>query len=99
MRNGRINCMISDVDKRHICEVSKKYNASKVILFGSSLSDISDAIDIDLAVEGVSPEQFFDYYSELMFSLSKPVDIIDLANKNKFTRIIEEEGIVIYGNV
>ncbi len=97
--NGKINYMISDIDKQQICEVSKKYNAKKVILFGSNLSGVSDAMDIDLAVEGVSPEDFFDYYSELIFSLSKPVDLVDLANKNKFTDIVEKEGLVVYGNV
>lgn len=89
--------MISQKDKEKISAISKKYKAKKVLLFGSSLDPHLEANDIDLAVEGIEPRSFFKYYGELLFGLSKPVDIVDLSKKSRFTEFIERKGIVIYG--
>jgi predicted nucleotidyltransferase len=89
--------MISESDKRKIREVSKKYHAKRVLLFGSSLDDTSESQDIDIAVEGISPRDFFKYYGELMLKLSKPIDVIDLAGRSKFTKLIQQEGVMLYG--
>jgi hypothetical protein len=32
-----------------------------------------------------------------MFALSKPVDVIDLTGTSKFIRIVQKEGILLYG--
>ena len=87
--------MIAVEDKKHIREISEKYHARRVLLFGSSLS--ADGNDIDLAVEGVAPEKFFDFYGELMFSLTKPVDLIDLGSVSKFVDMVRQEGVLLYG--
>jgi uncharacterized protein len=89
--------MISESDKRKIREVSKKYHAKRVLLFGSSLDATRESQDIDIAVEGISPEDFFQYYGELMLKLSKPVDVIDLSGSSKFTKLIQQEGVMLYG--
>jgi len=89
--------MISESDKRKIREVSKKYHAKRVLLFGSSLDVTRESQDIDIAVEGISPEDFFKYYGELMLKLSKPIDVIDLSGSSKFTRLIQQEGVILYG--
>lgn len=89
--------MISESDKRKIREVSKKYHAKRVLLFGSSLDVTRESQDIDIAVEGISPEDFFQYYGELMLKLSKPIDVIDLSGSSKFTKLIQQEGVVLYG--
>ena len=62
-----------------------------------SLDRDSESNDIDLAVEGIRPEIFFKFYGELLRSLSKPVDLVDLSRKSLFNRIIEERGVKIYG--
>ena len=54
--------MISDADKKTIQELSKKYHVKRVLLFGSNLDSSKVARDIDLAVEGIEPREFFDYY-------------------------------------
>ncbi len=87
--------MITTKDKKIIQSLSKKYNAKRVLLFGSSLT--SNGNDIDLAVEGVVPKHFFDFYSDLMFALSKPVDLIDLIGSSKFVELIRKEGVLLYG--
>ena len=89
--------MISESDKKAILDLAKKYKVKRVILFGLASRDKIKSRDIDLAVEGVPDKLFFKFYSELMFSLSKPVDLVDLRQKSKFTEIITSEGIQIYG--
>ncbi|HEX9652571.1 MAG TPA: hypothetical protein VGA99_02575, partial [bacterium] len=66
-------------------------------LFGSSLDNKEEANDIDLAVRGVSPTLFFDFYGKLLRYLSKPVDIVDLSKESRFTKSIEKEATKIYG--
>lgn len=89
--------MISETDKEAITKISQKYHARRVLLFGSSLSPDRQGRDIDIAVDGIAPEDFFRYYGDLMFALSKPVDVIDLTGTSKFIRIVQKEGILLYG--
>lgn len=89
--------MITGQDKKTIQEISKKYHANRVLLFGSSVNSAKESHDIDLAVEGIVPKDFFRSYGELLFALTKPVDIIDLSGASKFISLVKQEGISIYG--
>ncbi|TAN61888.1 hypothetical protein EPN16_02630 [bacterium] len=89
--------MITESEKRIIREVSEKYSVKRVLLFGSSITCEKESWDIDLAVEGLSPADFFKYYGDLMLKLSKPVDVIDLSRPSKFTKMVKQEGILLYG--
>ena len=89
--------MISKEDKKRLTEIAKKYNVSKLYLFGSNLDPARDSNDIDLAVEGIPDSLFFKFYGELIFSLSKPVDLIDLKKSSLFNTIVKSEGILLYG--
>ena len=89
--------MITEKDKLIIQEISKKYHVKRVLLFGSSLDQKRKSNDIDIAIEGVSPKDFFKYYGDLLLQLSTPVDIIDLAGSSKFINLIKQEGILLYG--
>ena len=89
--------MITESEKRTIRKISEKYAVKLVLLFGSSLVSGRKSRDIDLAVEGVSPADFFRYYGDLMLGLSKAVDVIDLSVASKFTKMIRKEGITLYG--
>ena len=89
--------MIADTDKKIIQDISKQYHAKKVFLFGSSTDPKKESHDIDIAVEGVSAKDFFKYYGDLIFSLSKPVDVIDIKGKSKFISLILQEGTLLYG--
>lgn len=89
--------MISDYNKSIIQSLAKKYKVSKIILFGSSTKPNIELNDIDLAVNGIKPSLFFKFYSDLMFKLTKPVDLIDLRTKSKFNKLVIEEGLPIYG--
>lgn len=89
--------MITETDKKTICEISKKYRAKRVLLFGSSLDAKKESRDIDIGVEGIPAKNFYSYYGELLLSLSKPVDIIDISKTSKFVSLILKEGVLLYG--
>ena len=88
--------MIADKDKQMIKEIAAKYRAKRVLLFGSSLSAEKESRVIDIGVEGIEQKDFFTFYGELLFALSKPVDVIDLSTKTRFVKLIRREGIPLY---
>jgi predicted nucleotidyltransferase len=89
--------MISEKDKSEIINLAEKYQVKRIILFGSGCDPLKESHDIDLAVEGIPDSQFFKFYSELIFNLSKPVDVVDLNHKNRFNELVVSEGLVLYG--
>ena len=89
--------MISAKDKKIIISFAQKFNVKEIYLFGSSLDNKSHANDIDLAVRGISPGVFFDFYGKLLRYLSKPVDLVNLNKKTQFTQMIEKQIVKIYG--
>ena len=88
--------MISKNDKLLILKYAKKYKLTRVILFGSS-RERKDANDIDIGVIGLVPETFFDFCWELYRDLSKPLDVVDLSKDCLFNRLVERDGVVLYG--
>jgi len=88
--------MISENDKDILLTYAKKYRLERLILFGSS-KERTDARDIDIGVRGIAPELFFDFCWELYRDLSKPVDVIDLSKDCLFNKLIEKDGLVLYG--
>ena len=89
--------MITEEEKKNIREISEKYRVKRVILFGSSIDSTRENLDIDIAIEGISPTDFFKYYGDLLLKLSKPVDVIDISKASKFVKLILQEGIPLYG--
>ena len=89
--------MISNREKLKIIKVAMKYNPSSIYLFGSSLDENNRTRDIDLGVKGINPKLFFKFYGELIQTLSKPVDLVDLSKKSKFNKTVEKNGVKIYG--
>jgi len=79
-------------------EIAKKYGIGKMYLVGSSLhKKPSEANDYDFAVADVPPGKFFFFHGELIRSLSKNVDLIDLSGEDtKFKSIIKREGKLVY---
>lgn len=89
--------MISEKDRAAIKETARKYCVSRVLLFGSSLSEDVESRDIDIAIEGIADKDYFAFYGELMCALSKPVDVVDLSKKSKFVEMILREGVQLHG--
>ena len=88
--------MISERDRATILKYAKKYNSDTVILFGSCL-DKKDPRDIDIGIKGIKPEVFFEFYGELLLEIPKRIDLINLGNYNLFNRLVEKEGMKLYG--
>ncbi len=84
-----------------IVESAKKYNMSKVILYGSrARGDNHERSDIDLAVEGGDVVKFILELDEeaptlLMF------DVVNLADKlsEDFLAEIERDGVILYEKI
>ena len=89
--------MISQEDKNRLFKIAKKYKVSKIYLFGSNLDSERKPNDIDLAVEGISDSLYFKFYGELIFNLSKPIDLIDLKKNSLLNTMVKTEGILLYG--
>jgi len=88
--------MVSQKDSLAIRQLAGRYNADRVLLFGSSAVGHPEADDIDLGVEGIAAEDFFRFYGELMLALSKAVDLVDLSRDTRFTRQIKQHGTPVY---
>jgi uncharacterized protein len=88
--------MISDSDKKLIEQLAKKYQAKRVVLFGSSISSSREHRDIDIGVEGIREKEFYVFYGDLLFALSKPVDLVDLSQKTRFVDLVLQEGVSLY---
>jgi predicted nucleotidyltransferase len=84
--------MLNIVDKTIVVDLAAKYAAKGIFLFGSAAERDEGYRDIDLAVEGVRPQDFFRLYGELFGRLSRPVDLIDLDEPSPFTRFLRERG-------
>lgn len=89
--------MITIAERDTIRALAVKYAVKRVLVFGSAARVDSGYRDIDLAVEGVQPKDFFRFYGELMSGLPCPVDVVDLSRSSRFVKMIRDEGIPIYG--
>jgi predicted nucleotidyltransferase len=89
--------MLTEKDKNAILLLARQYGVHKILLFGSSTEGQKEARDIDLGVIGIEPRRFFEFYGDLLFRLSKPVDLVDLSKDTKFNALVKREGIPIYG--
>ncbi|MCJ7729234.1 MAG: nucleotidyltransferase domain-containing protein [Sedimentisphaerales bacterium] len=88
--------MIAEKDKTAISRLARQYGVQKVFLFGSGADPEKEARDIDLGVVGIEPRQFFEFYGDLIFSLSKPVDLVDLSKDTRFNALVKRDGIPIF---
>jgi len=88
--------MVSSNIREIIKACGEEFGVKSVWLFGSAAEDDTKAKDIDLAVEGLAPERFFDFYGRLFFELPKPVDLVDLSQEPPIAAIVREKGVRIY---
>ena len=89
--------MLDPKDQRAIVDAAKRHEARRVLLFGSAAASGVDHEDIDLGVEGLRPDPFFAFYADRMFSVSKPVDVVDLSERSRFSDLVRRDGVPIYG--
>ena len=51
--------MLTETDKNTIKELSQKYHVKRVLIFGSSLDPEKESNDIDIAIEGISSQDYY----------------------------------------
>lgn len=88
--------MISSNLQQVVRSAAQDFDVEAVWLFGSAVEDETTARDIDLAVEGLPCQRFFDFYSRLYFALPKPVDLVDLSQNPPIASIVRTRGVRIY---
>ena len=88
--------MVSSHLQQVVQSAARDFDVTAVWLFGSALQDEAMARDIDLAVEGLPQERFFDFYGRLYFNLPKPVDLVDLSQNPPIAPIVRAKGMRIY---
>ncbi len=78
--------------------LATEYEVKKVILFGSALAPgaFRENSDIDLAVEGLSKERFFEAYGTLSWSSPYDVDLKPIENLTPLIQARVREGSVLY---
>jgi predicted nucleotidyltransferase len=88
---------LKELEKEAIIRIAQEYGVKRVWLFGSCLdSTVDDPHDIDLAVEGVPPEKFFEFYGKLGGAILKDIDLIDLDSGDPMRHIVRDRGVIIY---
>lgn len=71
----------------------KASGAREVYLFGSAATGtMREGSDIDLAVSGLPPENYFRALALAGDVLKRPIDLVDLDEENAFTRYLKQEG-------
>jgi predicted nucleotidyltransferase len=88
--------MASSYLQQVVRSAARDFDVDAVWLFGSAVEDEALARDIDLAVEGLPQDRFFDFYGRLYFELPKPVDLVDLSQDSPIASIIRAKGVRIY---
>lgn len=70
----------------------KESGCTEVYLFGSLAAGAPSAqSDIDLAVRGCSPQQFFALLGRLLMDLEHPVDLVDLDSDDPLAHFLIEK--------
>lgn len=73
--------------------VLKEMGAREVYVFGSAATGtMRDDSDVDLAVCGLPPGNFFGAYSRAEDALGRRMDLIDLDDENLFTQYLKRKG-------
>ena len=71
----------------------KASGAKEVYIFGSAARGaMSEDSDVDFAVAGLPPQNFFKALSAASRFLGAPLDLIDLDEATPFTRYLKDEG-------
>lgn len=84
-------------ERRAIVEEARRAGIGAVYAFGSVLAETREPNDIDVAVEGVPEGALFRFYAALSRRLSKPLDVVDLGQRNSVTDLIAAEAVRIDG--
>jgi predicted nucleotidyltransferase len=75
--------------------LAEVYGATRLILFGSALTQPDQARDLDLACDGVVGWKLYELGARLEEELKVPLDLVPLTPSTRLTRLIERRGKVL----
>lgn len=78
-----------------VIALAKAYGATRLILFGSAVTAPSQARDLDLACDGVAGWKLYELGARLEEELRMPLDLVPLDPPTPFTRLVEQQGLVL----
>jgi predicted nucleotidyltransferase len=79
-------------DLERAAQILKEAGCTEIFLFGSlAEGDLREGSDIDLAVRGCPPENYFRLWSRLSDALRHPVDLIDLDSTQPLAKYLRDE--------
>ena len=80
-------------DVHSAVEILKSGGCTEIFIFGSLISGTQrEDSDIDIAIKGCPPENYFSLLGKLLTVLSRPVDLINLDRGDSFSKYLEREG-------
>ena len=73
--------------------ILQSYGALEIYAFGSATGkNFGENSDIDLAVRGMPPKNFFSAVGDALCSLDRNIDIVDLDAGTAFGKYLEDHG-------
>lgn len=87
--------MTGDISKliQQTAAVLKASGAKEVYIFGSAVrGTANEGSDVDFAIAGLPPQEFFKAMSAAGRSFPGPMDLVDLDEATPFVRYLKEEG-------
>lgn len=89
-----VDAALADASRMARC-LKEDFGARRVRLFGSlARADSMEGSDIDLAVEGIEPGEFFHASARAALLTQRRVDIIDVADASPLLKLrIDQDGI------
>ena len=88
---------LKEADQKTIIRIGKQFGVRMIWVFGSVLDKNAEPNDIDIAVDGIKPEDFYKFYGKLGCALKQQVDLVDMSDDLAIVPVIREKGMVIYG--
>ncbi|MCB0153952.1 MAG: nucleotidyltransferase domain-containing protein, partial [Anaerolineae bacterium] len=83
-------------DIEQAVEILKAGKCDQIFLFGSLVSEHFDSdSDIDLAIQGCPPGEFFNLLGQLLLALDHRVDLVNLDSPDAFAQFLKQEGELI----
>ncbi len=80
-------------DIQRVVEILKAQGCSDIFLFGSlAHGEIHEQSDIDLAVRGCPPSNYFHAWGQLLMTLDCSVDLVNLDLQQDFADFLAEQG-------
>lgn len=98
-QRGRMQSVPADVqrDVADGVEILKGGGCREVYILGSVAEDrVGPYSDIDFAVRGCPPEQFFRLQGRLLMALGRSADLIDLDVDADLTAFLEREAVLVH---